>query len=332
MNKKLITLAVAGVLGVAPALSTADVKVYGKAQVQIESVDRDTAAGSQVSVNDDYGNSRLGFKATEDLGNGLTGIAVMEFSVDPSAISGVGGRESWVGLKGSFGTVSAGTLKSAYKYTGGVKYDPFVATPLQARGNGGMSGNSPSYSAAGGGAGAFGHNGYLANSLGYSTPKMNGFSAMATYSPDETSTATGASDGDYSLSVKYDAGNFEVFAKAVNNDTNSAATDYSSTAVGGQFRMGDHKFSVQYEMTDPAGTADPTFLFLGWQGKFGNNKLVAQYGMYDSDGGNDATYYALGAIHSFSKTTRLFGGYSATDVDNAGADRTAFTVGMVKDF
>ena len=327
MNKKLIALAVAGVMGTIPALSSADVKVYGKAQVAIESRDLDTAAGSVTSVNDDYGNSRLGFKASEDLGNGLTAIALYEFSVNPSAISGVGGRESYVGLKGSFGTITAGRLKSAYKYTGGVKYDPFVATALQARGNGGMSGNTAGgFTGGGAGAGAFGHNGFLGKTLGYNTPKMNGFSAWATYSPDEAA----GSDGDYTLGLKYDAGSFEVIAKAVNDDS----SNYKSTAVGGQFRMGDHKFSLQYEMTNPGtGSADPTFLFLGWQGKFGNNMLAAQYGKYDSDGGNDATYYALGAFHNFSKTTKLFGGYSATNVDGTGTpDRSAFTIGMVKDF
>lgn len=42
-------------------------------------------------------------------------------------------RDLMVGLKGGFGTLELGSLKSAYKYGGGVKYDPFVATMLEAR-------------------------------------------------------------------------------------------------------------------------------------------------------------------------------------------------------
>jgi hypothetical protein len=49
------------------------------------------------------------------------------------------GRESMVGLRGGLGTLELGRLETPYKYSGGVKYDPFVATSLEARGAGVLS-------------------------------------------------------------------------------------------------------------------------------------------------------------------------------------------------
>ncbi|WP_455199898.1 porin, partial [Kaarinaea lacus] len=187
MKHSLIALAVAGATSAAvvtPA-QAGDVTVYGIAQVELASVSYQTEASEITpgacdgtpSVADgcngidilDNSMGRVGVKASEDLGNGMKGLAKFEFKADTAdneASTGISltARESMVGLKAGWGQVEAGRLKSAYKYAGGVKYDAFVATTLQARGNGGMSGKGKyGQSVSLGGLNAYGHNGFLKN-------------------------------------------------------------------------------------------------------------------------------------------------------------------------
>ena len=62
---------------------------------------------------DTHGNY-IGFKGTEDLGNGLKALFVFEtaMATDTNSPTGTvfGGRDAYVGLTGGFGTVVAGTL------------------------------------------------------------------------------------------------------------------------------------------------------------------------------------------------------------------------------
>jgi predicted porin len=327
MNKKLLALAVGAALGTAPMMASAGVKVYGQAQVEIASEDAGTAS-SQTTV-EDNARGRMGVKASEKLGNGMTAIAKFEWKIDTTEGGrDTGQRESFVGLKGGFGTLQLGNLKSGYKYTGGVKYDPFVATNLEARGTGGMSKGEL-------GNGSFGHNSFMNNAIGYMSPKMGALSAWVTYSPDEAGTSKG-SDGDYTLGVKYKAKNFEVFVAAVNNDD---AAGGDGVKFGGQFKMGMHKISAQVENLSgntgntAIGNVDADLWFVGYQGKFGNNILVAQFGNRDVDGAaNDTDYYALGVIHKMSKQTRVFAGFRSTDGGTSATETDVFSIGMRKDF
>jgi predicted porin len=351
MKRNLIALAVgsaASVAMVAPAVA-GDVTVYGRAQVELTSVsfqtenpacsgaakqDQEVSKGCDGLELSDQALGRVGFKASEDLGNGWKGLAKFEYKADTAdgsastAVNGNGDnvgvgltpRETMVGLKGSAVQIEAGRLKSAYKYAGGVKYDAFVTTTMEARGNGGMSGS------------ALGHNGFLSRQLavqGGSGP----IKARFTY---------GAADGDgvMSLSVMYNQNNIEAFLAMVDSgdsldDGGATGASYSATKLGGAFKTGPHKIMLQYEMVDEDDADDPTILFLGYNMKMGKNTFVVQLGQYDSDQSgspnDDMDYLALGVIHKFTKTTRIFGGYRSTDAD-AEDREDVFTVGLRKDF
>jgi predicted porin len=330
MKKNLIALAVSAAM-VAPAAVMADVTVYGIGQVELTQYDPQASGSDSVTdVHDNHGMGRVGVKASEDLGNGMTAIAGFEFKADSSdnntdkvecettdACSASGsasltGRDSYVGLKGGFGTVTAGRLKSPYKYAGGAKYDAFIATALEARGNGGMT------------KGDFGTSGFLSNMLGYSN-KFGPVNLDVVYSPETDNEA-------YALSALYAQDNMEAFVAVIDKTwTDLPTDDYSSTKVGGKFSTGPHSIMLQYEDTDTNGVA-ATLLFLGYQMKMGMNTLVLQYGMNDDDNdAKDSTYTVLGAYHNFSKTSSLFGGYRNTDVDNE-SGQTAITVGLRQKF
>ena len=80
MNKKILAAAVAAAM-VAPAAALAnDVTVYGIAHVSIDYLDSDNQGIDGFDIASRA--SRLGFKGTEDLANGLKAIWKMEFGVD----------------------------------------------------------------------------------------------------------------------------------------------------------------------------------------------------------------------------------------------------------
>lgn len=110
MNKKLIALAVAA--AAIPTLSLADVVIYGKIKAGVENT-KVGEAGSNNLV-EDYG-SRIGFKGTEDLGNGLKALWQVEskIAVDSGEGTSFGTRQSFLGMEGSFGKVRLGYINNS---------------------------------------------------------------------------------------------------------------------------------------------------------------------------------------------------------------------------
>ncbi len=327
MNKKLLAMAVSAALVAPAAVMAADVTLYGQAQVEVASYSEDTAGSGTDGVRtQDKSRGRLGVKTTEDLGNGMKAFAQFEWKVDTTdGGRDAGNRVSQVGVKGGFGTVALGNLKAPYKYAGGVKYDPFVATSLQARGNAGMT------------SGSFGQNSFINDSVMYTSPK-GPITFGLLYAPSED-------DGAWSMAVKYKQGGIEAFVSA--NDQGDRPSggvagnqaDASAVKVGGQYKMGMHKVSFQFEQTDATDSTgaietDADVWFLGYQAKMGMNTFVAQLGNTDvtvkTSGvsvSGEAAYAALGVIHKMSKTTRVFAGWR--DTENV---ESVVTIGLRKDF
>ena len=112
--KKIAIIALAlGVMGFAQAQT--NVMVYGKLRMFEESYKSGTA-GEITQLTDS--DSRIGFKAVEDLGNGLKATAVIETSVaadapNTGASTQLGNRQSTVGLSHAFGSVDLGRAKHA---------------------------------------------------------------------------------------------------------------------------------------------------------------------------------------------------------------------------
>jgi len=365
MKRNLIAVAVAGLASavvVAPAM--AETSAYGLAQVELTSYSNQTEAGAPCDADgaaasgtdagsdvacdgllvQDKAQGRLGVKSSEDLGNGWTGLAKAEWQVNyangqavPANQDTFHMREAFVGLKNADVEIQAGMLKSAYKYTGGVKYDAFVATALEARrDNGGMSHT------------AYGQGGFLPETIGV-MGKAGAIKYWLTYGPGE-------GDGDMTAAVSYSTDEMEVFVAMSDKGERSNQTafgggslppvgggiggpedDYSATKVGGSYKMGPHKIMLQYEMIEtvnnPAGTkTEPTYTFVGYNMKMGMNTIVVQLGAFDSDGGvNDTDYLAIGVIHNFTKNTRLYAGFRQSEADND-SEEDAVTVGLRQDF
>ena len=80
MNKKLLTAAIAAIIAAPTAALANDVTVYGVAHLSIDYLSSDLEGVDGFDVASRA--SRLGFKGTEDLANGLKAIWKMEFQVD----------------------------------------------------------------------------------------------------------------------------------------------------------------------------------------------------------------------------------------------------------
>ena len=109
MNKKLIAVAVAGVLAAPAVMADNSVTIYGVADVGLEQVEAkgatagaasDVAGKSRVTSNSSY----IGFKGQEELGGGLKAIWQIEQAIDiddgggSTKTNGFATRDSFVGL------------------------------------------------------------------------------------------------------------------------------------------------------------------------------------------------------------------------------------------
>jgi len=113
MNKKLLAIAVAAALApVAAMADSGNVVIYGQVNVSYDLVDPglNGGGGQRVSqVNDNQ--SRLGFKGTEDVGNGVSAVWQIESAIaaDGTAPSGSGAAGTPSTAQNTGGSIAAGT-------------------------------------------------------------------------------------------------------------------------------------------------------------------------------------------------------------------------------
>lgn len=119
-------LGIFAALGAAPALGQSNVQVYGLIDTAIEHVTNTAPGGASLTRMPNLSGgqfpSRLGFRGTEDLGNGLKAIFTLEngFGPDTGTLNQGGrlfGRQAWVGLSGDWGQLTVGRTYSMLFYT-----------------------------------------------------------------------------------------------------------------------------------------------------------------------------------------------------------------------
>lgn len=140
MKKTLFALAALSLIG-ANAQAQTNVTIYGIVDAGVTYTSKvGPNNGSRLSLDSgDTSASRIGFKGTEDLGNGLKAIIQLEngFNVDNGAFAAANtlfDRKAVVGLTGAFGTVTVGRQTDFLEDIGG-KY-----TSVQTFGGNGIKG------------------------------------------------------------------------------------------------------------------------------------------------------------------------------------------------
>lgn len=289
MNKKLITLAIAGAFAAPVAMAdTGGVTIYGEFAGSVDSVDGGSyspaattvpptgglnAATSERRARVSSNNSFIGFKGSEDLGNGMSaiwqfeqGIAIEQQNINDNGTNGVANdlksaqtrRNTFVGLAGKqWGTLTLGVQDSPFKTSTG---------PLDAFGQHTIADYRNIWGAIGGStttAGTTGGSFNIAslraeNSVLYVSPNMSGFTVKAMYAAqneggNNTATTSVTNPHYYSVGGLYASGPlFATLAyednKLVPNVTPGVSDfTYKNWRAGVGYTFGDLKIGLAYE-------------------------------------------------------------------------------------
>ena len=210
MNKKLIAVAVAGVLAAPVVMAENSVTIYGVADVGLEHVEakgtpdvnggaaKDVLGKSRVTANSSY----IGFKGQEELGGGLKAIWQVEQGVyiddgGGTSANGFATRDSFVGLTSTAaGTVVMGRLTTPTRAVAS-KLDVFpgqagMGANQAILGNTGVNANNTSVNgvATKSGAGSLNFDTRKTNAVAIVSPTIAGLNASVAYIADEGRTQT----------------------------------------------------------------------------------------------------------------------------------------------
>lgn len=208
MNRFMLALTLSAWAGTAVAQS--NVAVYGVVDLALVRESGGSINSTKITSGVESG-SRLGFKGSEDLGNGVSAIFLLEngFQADTGAMGQGGllfGRQAYVGLRSErAGTVTLGRQYTP-QYLAVAAADPFGS---------GMAGDTKNLMAATGNSAS-----RMDNALKYVSPVMGGASAELVYGAGEVGGDHGAGR-QWGGALAYSRGPFvlRLAQHARNNDT-----------------------------------------------------------------------------------------------------------------
>jgi len=331
MTKKLLPTMIGVALAGSMAAAQADVTVFGHIDTSIVASDNYTTANESENAFV-CTTCSIGFKGSEDLGNGLKAIFSIDFQYDttdrnpkttraygPTDVTltttangkivetGTGirdvsatskdaitDRDQWLGLAGNFGQVRVGTISTSYK-SHGAMLDPAYRTAIQQR-DWGLQSDLHN------GAGENGQ-GRATNTVRYDTPDWNGLKGTAHYSLN--SAEQGQSFNAWGAGAQYTNGGLLVFADYITANANGDDND-DAYKVGAKYAFGNFAVFGQYEVDGGLiSAASDRYGYLS--GRTFNIDTI-------EDG---ADLWMLGGTYTMGNNT-LYGAYSSSDdADNA---------------
>ena len=376
MKKTLIALAIASAVSAPAFAATSNVDIYGVLNLSVNYTDPDAnqpalattgTGGQDTSFGLASNASRIGFKGAEDLGGGLAAIWQIESGLNIDEQSGtLASRNSYVGLKGGFGTVLMGNHDTPMKLLGRM-VDNFADTAADSRNILGAIDT---------GATAFDLR--TKNTVVYVTPNWSGFTMTAAYVADWNNTSTtsnvdstlGKGEGldnnsanAYSLNGVYSNGPLMLGAAYENHNGFTSNTNSEMWRLVAGYDIAGFKLAGLYEVMSGTGSTsaqsrDAYGLFASYgmgAWTFKANYLNANESDYTQANGvkgNDgADQWTIGADYSLSKRTIVYGFYTAVSNDtyggyglgnnsavsdvtvgNLGSSPTAFSMGVKHSF
>ncbi len=368
MNKKLLAAAVVAAVAASPA-AFADSTVYGKIHTSLDYADFDVGdfdlsesesiTGGSWAVQSRA--SRLGFKGSEDLGNGLKAIYQIEFGIvadggdqqlSSDGLSRL--RNTFVGLSGDWGTALIGRHDTPMKMA-------FYAQGNEVLGDSIIDLNS--------GSSIIGvmQETRANNAIAYVSPNFSGFTVAAAMVPGEEVdnslitparpyNAEGANASDsladhYSLGAMYSGNGLKASAgyELLDNQAGGVAAgagniNMKTWQFGGSYTMNNFMLGAGYQDTSNFGFADNddyTAYTVSGMYNFGNNGIGAVYthSKLDPDAASDPERktdgWGLEGEHNFSKRTKVYAAYAWNKEKISGSDDTTdqrFSLGMIHNF
>jgi len=347
MQKKLIALAIAGIAAAPAFAQSSNVTIYGRAHLGFDNYSATGAtAGSAADFKArnrvyDYG-SRIGFKGSEDLGNGLKARFQIESGVNMdtggntgqsggvnSSTGFLGSRQSYVALGGHFGEVRAG--RQEVHWTGG-RINMIGANEL---------GENPSIATGGSGM-VSGPAHRTSNVLMYVSPNFSGLNAQLGYIANGELAVAGAdvNGKGYTINVNYNNGPYAlkydyttitaqnpVLTPATGTPVNSGHKLLLGYFYQGKSHVGLSLNSNKNENKSAVGTLvvagddlKQTSWDINWEHHFGNFQTIVDYGEAAGVSGmtgttavsNETKYkqFTLAGLYYFSKRTHAYVEYT----------------------
>jgi len=209
MKKQLAALVVAALSAVplAAHAQLANVQLYGNLNLDFELVKGqqpvgacgDAASGCDPTVNRLSSNSsRFGVRGNEYLGSGQVAIFQIESSINGDTNGGnLGGRETFIGLQGDWGTLKLGRFLTPYDDILPIFGNaPTLTTSILS--TAAIWAQGPLSKVQGG------FDARLGNSVRYESPLLDGFTGSVQYSTrDSSGNADGADNGDHTSELRH---------------------------------------------------------------------------------------------------------------------------------
>lgn len=331
--KHLVAASLAAVSGLAAAQD--NVTVYGVVDANYT---YGSGGGKHFAGIDSGGisGSRLGFRGSENLGNGLKAIFTLEYGLKVDTNTGItSARQQFVGLQSN----RWGALMLGYIYSPAddfnTDYDGLSNSGLlSARSNmlndGGFSTKTDDT---------------FQNAVGYISPEIGGVTLRAvvgkgeqTTNPRETKVALGA---------EYKAGPFKAAILHHDVDNTGGTTpkrDLSETVLGAAYDFKLATLMATYASKKVTDRDRDNTWSVGARVPVGSGSVRLSYArldMSDDSGNKDASGWTVAYFHDLSKRTTLYTGYHALNNASlatydheqikglsAGTDARLFTVGM----
>jgi predicted porin len=330
MNKKLLAVAIAGVLA-APATALAQVTISGTFKVGIDQykIKNPVVARTQTSemrITDN--SSRVIISVSEDLGGGLAAIGQWDIRAPMDSASSMSNSgNTWVGLRGnSWGSLTLGRHDLHYG-----KQPDDIAAKAGAL----MAAAVSVMDYAGGGGTPVAVTSRTANVVRWDSPTWGGFTMTAAYSTSvaayEADLTNGATEkgSAWNLNPAFTASNWQIGASLWNSKSDGATAltvaEQDGQVIYGYWRMGGWKIGAAYNQsklsTGGVDTSDRKAWTVPVSFTTGAHNFYAHYTKADDDdivaGDNSAKMFAFAYVYDLSKRTSM--GVTYAKLDNGPA-------------
>ena len=260
---------------------------YGNIQLAHVSAETDGVAG-EASEHELYDNgSTFGIKHEHAISEDLTGFfkAEFHFDADDKAEESLGEEkdESYIGVKGGFGSVQVGSDDTVYEWVDIM--DMYEAVGLE----GDLAAQKEG------------------DNVQYVSPEIaGGLTVGVTYPIDSDTTFGGA------IAAKYVMDNIEIVASyGIGREEGGVDAD-DAIGLAGSIGLGDFTVSAQYEMQDD-DAGDITYYGLMGQYAMGANNFALGYQMVDNDADEEETGIYVQALHNMSDNMYVYLEYLMQD-------------------
>ena len=316
MKKSLIALACASAF--AGSANAQSLTTYGIVDMGFVAESGGTSGSIDKITSGAQSGTRLGFKGTEDLGNNMKALFVLETGIAADKGGFNQGnlafaRQSFVGLQSDAGTLTLGRQYTPFFLTLNAIADPFAS---------GLAGNAQNLIPSSGIR--------MDNAVKYASPIFSGVSAEVAYGFGENTAGNDRTSRNIGGSIGYSDGALNVrLAYHRANDTPTAATTIStltdtSTMLAANYNFEVAKVFAAYSDNDQQNTAtglgkSRDFL-IGVTVPYGNHTFIASYINKDGRSASnlDASQFGLGYTYALSKRTNLYAAWATIDNKRGG--------------